>query len=65
MLFRAVGGIVVPVPARVRQAVGNAILSIITLDAALVLATCGEQWALVILALVAVFLAGRQIVPPT
>ncbi|MFM8985580.1 MAG: UbiA family prenyltransferase [Planctomycetia bacterium] len=65
VLFRSVGGIVVPVPARVRQAVGNAILSIITLDAALVLATCGEQWALVILALVAIFLAGRQIVPPT
>lgn len=65
VLFRAVGGIVVPVPARVRQAVGNAIMSIITLDAALVLAACGEQWALVVLALLGAFLGGRRLVPPT
>jgi hypothetical protein len=65
VLFRAVGGIVVPAPARVRQAVGNAIMSIITLDAVLVLATCGEQWAVVVLALLGVFLFGRRLVPPT
>lgn len=65
ILFRAVGGIVVPVPARVRQAVGNAIMSIITFDAVLVLAARGEQWALVVLALLGWFLFGRQLVPPT
>ena len=65
VLFRAVGGIVVPVPARVRQAVGNAIMSIITFDAVLVLAACGEQWALVVLALLGWFWFGRQLVPPT
>ena len=65
VLFRAVGGIVVPVPARVRQAVGNAIMSIITLDAVLVLAACGEQWAIVVLALLGWFWLGRQFVPPT
>jgi 4-hydroxybenzoate polyprenyltransferase len=63
--FRAVGGIVVPVPARVRQAVGNAIMSIITFDAVLVLAARGEPWALVVLALLGWFLFGRQLVPPT
>jgi 4-hydroxybenzoate polyprenyltransferase len=65
ILFRAVAGIVVPVPARVRQAVGNAIMSIITFDAVLVLAARGEQWALVVLALLGWFLFGRQFVPPT
>ena len=65
ILFRAVAGIVVPVPARVRQAVGNAIMSIITFDAVLVLAARGEQWALVVLALLGWFLFGRQLVPPT
>jgi 4-hydroxybenzoate polyprenyltransferase len=65
VLFRAVGGIVVPVPARVRQAVGNAIMSIITFDAVLVLAARGEPWALVVLALLGWFLFGRQLVPPT
>jgi hypothetical protein len=65
VLFRAVGGIVVPVPARIRQAVGNAIMSIITLDAVIVLASCGEQWALVVLALLGAFIFGRRLVPPT
>jgi len=40
-------------------------MSIITLDAILVLAACGEPWALVVLLLLGVFLAGRRIVPPT
>jgi 4-hydroxybenzoate polyprenyltransferase len=65
VVFRAVSGIIVPVPARVRQAVGNAIMSIVTLDAVLVLAACGEQWALVVLALLGWFLFGRQLVSPT
>jgi hypothetical protein len=65
VVFRAVSGIVVPVPARVRQAVGNAIMSIVTFDAVLVLAACGEQWALVVLALLGWFLFGRQLVSPT
>jgi hypothetical protein len=54
-----------PAPARVRAAVGNAIMSIITLDAILVLAACGEQWAVVVLLLLGVFVLGRQFVPPT
>jgi hypothetical protein len=57
--------VVVPEPARVRQAVGNAIMSIITLDAVLVLAARGEAWALVVLALLGWFWFGRQLVPPT
>ena len=52
-------------PGRVRAAVGNAIMSIITLDAVLVLAFCGERWAIVVLSLLGIFLFGRQIVPPT
>jgi 4-hydroxybenzoate polyprenyltransferase len=54
-----------PAPARVRLAVGNAIMSLITLDAILVLAACGEQWAVVVLLLLGVFVLGRQLVPPT
>jgi hypothetical protein len=49
----------------VRAAVGNAIMSIITLDAVLVLAACGERWAVVVLALLGWFLLGRRLVPPT
>ena len=40
-------------------------MSIITLDAVLVLAACGEQWAVVVLALLAPFLLGRRLVSPT
>jgi hypothetical protein len=65
LLVRAAGALVVPVPQRVQLAVGNAIMSIITLDAALVLATCGPRWAVVVLALLPLFLAGRRLVPPT
>jgi hypothetical protein len=49
----------------VQQAVGNAIMSIITLDAVLVLATCGEPWAILVLMLLAPFLLGRRLVSPT
>jgi 4-hydroxybenzoate polyprenyltransferase len=65
ILLRAVQGVLDPSPGCVRRAVGNAIMSIITLDAVLVLAFCGERWAIVVLALLGVFLFGRQIVPPT
>jgi 4-hydroxybenzoate polyprenyltransferase len=65
ILLRAVQGVVDPSPGRVRSAVGNAIMSIITLDAVLVLAFCGERWAIVVLSLLGIFLFGRQIVPPT
>jgi len=65
VLARAAVAIADPSAARVRAAVGNAIMSIITLDAVLVLASCGESWAVVVLALLGVFLAGRQLVPPT
>ncbi len=62
---RALVGIADPSPSRVRAAVGNAIMSIITFDAVLVLAACGESWAVVVLLLVAFFLLGRRLVSPT
>jgi len=65
ILLRAGLGIVDPTPGRVRTAVGNGIGSIITLDAVLVLASCGEQWAIVVLLLLAPFLFGRQFVSAT
>jgi hypothetical protein len=65
ILGRAVIAVADPAPARVRLAVGNAIQSIITLDAALVLAACGEPWAIVVLCLLAFFLLGRRLVSPT
>ena len=54
-----------PSPRNVRTAVGNAIMSIITLDAALVYAACGPAWAVVVLGLLPVFLLGKRLVPPT
>lgn len=65
IIVRGLGGVVVPVPQRVQAAVGNAIMSIITLDAAVVLAECGPRWAIAVIALVPLFLAGRRLVPPT
>ncbi len=65
ILLRGVTAIADPSPARVRAAVGNAIMSIITLDAVLVLASCGERWAVVVLLLLGWFLVGRRFVPPT
>ena len=65
ILLRAVLGIFDPTSGRVQQAVGNAIMSIITLDAILVLATCGEPWSIVVLLLLVPFLVGRRFVSPT
>jgi 4-hydroxybenzoate polyprenyltransferase len=65
VLVRVVPAVTAPAPARIQAAVGNAIMSIITLDAVLVLATCGEPWAIVVLMLLAWFVVGRRIVPPT
>ena len=65
ILLRAVLGIFEPTSGRVQQAVGNAIMSIITLDAILVLATCGEPWSIVVLLLLVPFLVGRRFVSPT
>jgi 4-hydroxybenzoate polyprenyltransferase len=65
ILYRAAMGVVDPTPGRVRFAVGNAIMSIITLDAILVLAACGERWAIVVLCLLAWFLFFKRLVPPT
>jgi 4-hydroxybenzoate polyprenyltransferase len=65
ILLRAGLGIVEPTPGRVGAAVGNCIGSIITLDAVLVLASCGEQWAIVVLLLLAPFVAGRRLVSAT
>lgn len=63
--LRALVGVLEPTPARVRSAVGNAIMALITLDAVLVLAVCGERWALLLLALLVPFVALRQLIPPT
>ena len=49
----------------VQQAVGNAIMAIITLDAVLVLATCGEPWSILVLMLLVPFFLGRRFVSPT
>lgn len=65
VLTRAGGAVAVPEPGHVRRAVGNAIRSIITFDAVLVLAARGEQWAIVVLALLGWFILGRRLVPPT
>lgn len=54
-----------PTPTAVRAAVGNAIMAIITLDAALVLAARGPRWALVVLGLLPWFVLGRRFIPPT
>jgi 4-hydroxybenzoate polyprenyltransferase len=65
ILYRAALGVVDPTPGRVRFAVGNAIMSLITLDAVLVLAACGERWAIAVLMLLAWFLFWKRLVPPT
>jgi 4-hydroxybenzoate polyprenyltransferase len=65
VVARALVGIADPSPGRVRAAVGHAIMSIITFDAVLVLAACGESWAIVVLLLLAFFLLGRRLVSPT
>jgi len=65
ILLRAVLGVFDPASGRVQQAVGNAIMSIITLDAVLVLAVCGEPWSIIVLLLLVPFLVGRRFVSPT
>lgn len=65
ILARNISAIADPTPGRVQGAVGNAIRSIITLDAAIVLAACGEAWAIVVLLLLAVFLVTRRLASPT
>lgn len=65
ILLRAMLGILDPASGRVQQAVGNAIMSMITLAAVLVLAVCGEAWAIVVLLLLVPFLLGRQLVSAT
>jgi 4-hydroxybenzoate polyprenyltransferase len=65
ILLRAVLGVFDPASGRVQQAVGNAIMSIITLDAVLVLAICGEPWSIIVLLLLVPFLVGRRFVSPT
>jgi len=65
ILLRAALGAVDPEPARVGLAIGNAIMSIITLDAVLVLARCGERWAIAVLCLLVWFLLWKRLVPPT
>jgi 4-hydroxybenzoate polyprenyltransferase len=65
VLVRALPALVTAEPKPIRAAVGNAIMSIITLDAILVLAYAGERWAVVVLALLVWFVLGKRIAPPT
>ena len=65
ILARVAQAVAEPTAGRVRAAVGNAIMAVITLDAVLVLAACGERWAIVVLCLLAWFALGRRLVPPT
>ncbi len=65
ILIRAGQAIESLAAAAVRGAVGNAIMGIITLDAVLVLAACGERWAMVVISLMIGFLVGKRLVPPT
>lgn len=65
ILLRNVLGILDPTSGRVQQAVGNAIMSMITLAAVLVLPACGDAWAIVVLLLLVPFLFGRQLVSAT
>ncbi|NBW96784.1 MAG: hypothetical protein EBR28_08650 [Planctomycetia bacterium] len=65
ILLRNALGILDPASGRVQQAVGNAIMSMITLAAVLVLPVCGEAWAIVVLLILAPFLVGRQLVSAT
>ena len=65
ILLRNVLGVLDPASGRVQQAVGNAIMSMITLAAVLVLPVCGEGWAIVVLLLLVPFLLGRQLVSAT
>ena len=65
ILIRCGQAIINPVPQRMQSAVGNAIMSLITLDAVLVLAFCGEQWAVSVLALLVWFVLGRRIAAVT
>ncbi len=65
ILIRCSQAIITPMPQRTQSAVGNAIMSLITLDAVLVLAFCGEQWAVTVLALLVWFVLGRRIAAVT
>ena len=65
ILIRCGQAIINPVPQRMQSAVGNAIMSLITLDAVLVLAFCGEQWSVTVLALLVWFVVGRRIAAVT
>ncbi|NDC53822.1 MAG: hypothetical protein EBZ74_05905 [Planctomycetia bacterium] len=65
ILLRNLLGILDPRGGRVQQSVGNAIMSMITLAAVLVLPACGEAWAIVVLLLLVPFLFGRQLVSAT
>jgi len=65
VLARAAQAVAQASPAAVRSAVGNAIMAIITFDAVLVLAACGERWAIAVICLLVWFILGRRLVPPT
>ncbi|MEO1993249.1 MAG: UbiA family prenyltransferase [Pirellulales bacterium] len=65
IIVRNIIAITNPTPLNVQYAVGNAIMSIITLDAVLVLASCGELWSIVVLLLLVPFHVGRYYTSPT
>ncbi|MFM8284852.1 MAG: UbiA family prenyltransferase [Planctomycetaceae bacterium] len=50
---------------RVRHAVGNCIMAIITVDAIVVMGRCGEAWGIAVLLLLVPFMIGRSLVAPT
>ena len=65
ILGRCLQAVFDPVPRRMQMAIGNAIMAVITLDAVIVLAFCGEPWAITIFLLLAWFLLGRRLAAAT
>jgi 4-hydroxybenzoate polyprenyltransferase len=65
VIVRNITAMTNPTSLKVQQAVGNAIMSIITLDAVLVLASCGELWSIIVLSLLVPFHVGRYFISPT
>lgn len=65
IVSRCFQAILDPSPCRMQAAIGNAIMSIITLDAVLVLAFSGEAWAILVFMLLAWFLLGRRLAAVT
>jgi 4-hydroxybenzoate polyprenyltransferase len=65
IVTRCLQAVLDPSPRRMQAAIGNAIMAIITLDAVVVLAFCGEAWAIAIFMLLAWFVLGRRLAAVT